>query len=96
VSSKVIRLKGKALEALRLDCFRLDRWFCRECGRRVFSISYELPSSAHMAHIRNKRMWGDTLENVRTLCGDCHRKEHAYGKDLVKPVQVTKKEARGE
>jgi hypothetical protein len=35
-----------------------------------------------MAHIGNKRMYGDTLVNVRALCGDCHtgrRSEHNCG-----------------
>ena len=34
---------------------------------------------AEMAHIRTKRNNGDTLDNVRTLCPDCHRKEHNAG-----------------
>ena len=40
--------------------------------------------SYHMAHIRNKRMYGDTLENIRALCGDCHRAEHGNPRARVK------------
>ena len=37
------------------------------------------------------RMGGDSLENVRTLCGKCHRLEHAYGKSGVKPCKAKEK-----
>jgi hypothetical protein len=39
----------------------------------------EHPQSYHMAHIRNKRMWGDSIENVKALCGSCHRDSHNAG-----------------
>ena len=81
------RLKGADLEQLRVDCFFRDHWKCRSCGCYVFmSLPQEDNKSAHMAHIKAKRMGGDSLENVRTLCGKCHRLEHAYGKSLEKPV----------
>lgn len=38
-----------------------------------------------MAHIQAKRRGGDSLDNVRTLCAECHRKEHNYGPSLTKP-----------
>lgn len=80
------RLKGKELIALRNACFDRDKGICQEC--RVWTNSdlyHQHPHSAHMAHIKAKRIGGDSLDNVRTLCGDCHRKEHAYGKEMVKP-----------
>jgi 5-methylcytosine-specific restriction endonuclease McrA len=39
-----------------------------------------------LAHIRNKRMWGDTKENTAPAHKECHRKFHAYGPSGVKPV----------
>lgn len=83
-----IRLKGKALAELRLACVTRDRGRCRECHVRV---SDELPDwhplKYHMAHIKSRGASGwDVLENVRTLCGDCHRKEHR-GK-LTRPARV--------
>jgi 5-methylcytosine-specific restriction endonuclease McrA len=42
--------------------------------------------SFHMSHIKAKRMGGDFLDNVETLCGDCHRKYHNYGPSMEKPV----------
>jgi len=74
----IVRLHGKALEQLRIDCFYRDKGQCQECGKGLF---WETPWGGHqdryhMAHVRNKRMYGDSLENVRALCGDCHRAEH--------------------
>lgn len=67
------RLKGKALRNLREACFERDGYKCRECHRSVLWFS------GHMAHIKAKRRHGDSLENVRTLCGECHAKEHNAG-----------------
>jgi 5-methylcytosine-specific restriction endonuclease McrA len=81
------RLKGKALEQLRRDCFERDLYRCQAeipgfadvCGNRV---TWE---SGHMAHIGAKRRHGDSLDNVQTLCGTCHGLEHQYGKSFQKP-----------
>lgn len=87
------RLKGEALERLRAECFVRDNFRCRECGILVNPWASLLADDrAHMAHIQAKRRGGDSLENVRTLCGRCHRLEHAYGKSMVKPIRITKKE----
>src|ERR1700735_3522434 len=78
----IVRLRGKAMEDLRLDCFLRDGGRCIECRRELFYETLWPGHEAryHMAHIRNKRMYGDTLENVRALCGDCHRAEHGNPK----------------
>jgi hypothetical protein len=90
------RLKGKALEQLRRECFDRDGYKCH--GFRFIGMDekygplYRLClkpvtwSSGHMAHLRNKRMWGDTLDNVVTKCEECHIQiEHAYGPSGIKP-----------
>ena len=74
-----IRLKGEALTRLRLECAARDRWHCLEC---FTPVSDDLPDwhpqKYHMAHIISRGAGGsDSLDNVRTLCGSCHRKEHA-------------------
>jgi 5-methylcytosine-specific restriction endonuclease McrA len=84
------RLKGAALEQLRRDCFERDGYRCQgevlsylfgweKCDR---AVTWE---SGHMAHIGAKRRHGDSLDNVRTLCAECHGLEHAYGPSGVKP-----------
>jgi 5-methylcytosine-specific restriction endonuclease McrA len=74
----IVRRTGKDMDKLRMDCWNRDDGRCQECSKRLFwETSWEgHPDRYHMAHIRNKRMYGDTLQNVRALCGDCHRAEH--------------------
>jgi 5-methylcytosine-specific restriction endonuclease McrA len=82
------RLKGKELYQLRWDCYNRDKGRCQECNRLThWHSENELSADLyHMAHIKAKRIGGDNLANVRTLCGDCHRKEHQYGPSMTKPV----------
>ena len=70
----IVRLKGKESDALRLACFMRDGGKCtgEGCGKRVYLTARWREDQMHMAHIRNKRMYGDTLENVTTRCQDCH------------------------
>lgn len=74
----IVRLSGQALVDLRNACYMRDHGLCRECGKPLlFDAEWKgHPDRYHMAHIGNKRMYGDTIENVRALCGDCHRAEH--------------------
>lgn len=77
----IVRLKGKDLEALRLACFMRDGGCCTKCGQRVILYTREdHPLKADMAHIRNKRMFGDTLDNVKLMCHREHIEEHTQGK----------------
>jgi len=61
----IVRLVGKARQELREECFRRARGRCTKCGRL-------LQPGWHMAHIRNRRMFGDVISNVRARCADCH------------------------
>lgn len=72
------RLKGDALKQLRYACFERDNNTCQVCGIEVWPwVHHSRPRSAHMDHIKAKRMGGDNLSNVRTLCGSCHRAKHS-------------------
>lgn len=80
------RLKGRNLATLRQNCWDRDEGICQECGKpTLFGVSLDCSDAFHMAHIKAKRIGLDTLDNVRTLCGDCHRKEHSYGPSMEKP-----------
>lgn len=81
------RLKGEALEKLRMECFRRDSFRCCKCGIAVLNmfLPHTDDRSAHMAHVKAKRIGGDSLSNVQTWCGACHRKFHNYGPSGVKP-----------
>ena len=75
----IVRLSGKELEKLRLQCWTRDLGRCRQCGRKLY---YEArfpgdPLAYEMAHRRGRGASGnDSLENVRCLCLECHREEH--------------------
>lgn len=77
------RLQGADLKALREQCFDRDGGKCRECGRVVLFYADPIHAiSYHMAHLQAKRRGGDSLDNVRTLCGECHRAQHNGGKPV--------------
>jgi 5-methylcytosine-specific restriction endonuclease McrA len=86
------RLEGEDLAELRVECYFRDKGICQRCGRKtVFGLNQECDDSFHMAHRRNKSMWGDTLGNVQTECGACHRKYHQCGPSMQKPVPAKEK-----
>jgi 5-methylcytosine-specific restriction endonuclease McrA len=79
----IVRLYGKALTKLRRDCFDRDRFICVDCARTVAwderdAREFDLPIG-EMSHVKNKRMYGDTLDNVVTRCRECHQKSHNCG-----------------
>ena len=74
------RLGRQDLFKLRLDCWTRDFGRCQNCGCMTwFNADPISDVSYHMAHIKAKRIGGDSLDNVRTLCGGCHRAEHNAG-----------------
>lgn len=80
------RLQGAELMELRRQCWARDKGLCQNCGRKTrFRGLVEADSTYHMAHIKVKRLGGDNLLNVQTLCGRCHRLSHQYGPSGVKP-----------
>jgi hypothetical protein len=81
------RLKGDDLTELRFACYERDKAICQRCGHMTFNrLPQEHDESYHMAHRKGKRMFGDSLDNVQTECGACHRRYHVYGPSMEKPV----------
>lgn len=80
----IVRLYGKDLKALREMCFHRDHERCVQCARKLV-LKRGCWNSMHMAHLRTKRNNGDTLENVRSLCPDCHSKSHNCGGKPLPP-----------
>lgn len=79
------RLKGEAIAALREQVWNEQGGRCIQC-RSWFSLTGDPFKRMHLAHIRNKRMWGDRRDNVCGKCFTCHIvKEHAYGPSGEKP-----------
>lgn len=73
------RLKGKKLTDLRTRCWERDEGKCVDCGDPI-PLEGDVFTRMHMAHVQNKRMYGDNLDNVRSKCYECHIvKEHNAG-----------------
>ncbi|HSC56458.1 MAG TPA: hypothetical protein VLC51_04615 [Nitrospira sp.] len=69
----IVRLVGKDMDALRLARYEMDNQRCVDCGRWVrWERGY--PDSMELSHQKGKRNHGDTLENTRTRCHECHDK----------------------
>jgi hypothetical protein len=94
------RLRGEALEQLRRECFERDLYRCQAvheflvwngdywviCSQKCLRVvTWDGPNAGHMAHKRNKRMYGDSLNQVQTECSECHNEYHAYGPSRTKP-----------
>lgn len=55
---------------LQQACFRRDRWTCQRCGY----IGRQSKGDLHADHITPRAEGGeDELDNLQTLCVDCHR-----------------------
>jgi len=54
----------------RLKIFERDKWKCRSCGDKKTTL--------HVHHIKYTRKypWSELNKNLRTVCSNCHRKEH--------------------
>lgn len=76
----IVRRTGKDMDAMRNECLERDRHCCVKCGRYVWDGVPDWFSNKYdMAHKRNKRMYGDVLENVETMCHECHMHSHNCG-----------------
>jgi len=70
---KLKRLKGKKLHDLYRQAWERDRGICQGCGRYV-------PEVSPPHHIVYRSRGGeDVLENMVTLCNECHYKVHHGG-----------------
>lgn len=70
--NKPTRLKGKAIEELRRQCFERDKGICQTCG---FYAPLEgfWTERGHMAHERHRSVGGaDVLDNVKWRYPRCH------------------------
>ena len=75
----IVRLWGADIEPLRDACFERDMGICLWCGKRLYKQARFAgdPDAYDMAHCGSRRLYGDVITNVRSLCHSCHMKEHA-------------------
>lgn len=61
----------KAWQVLRLTALERDRWLCQECLRQGIYTS-----ATDVDHIVPRSLGGsDDLENLQSLCRDCHKRK---------------------
>jgi|SRR6185312_5579834 len=89
------RLKRAAMKLLRELVFERDGGRCVNCGVALIQYPESIfhPRAYHLAHVRNKAMWQDSLENCVAKCSRCHLVlEHQYGPSFQKPCPPKPKE----
>lgn len=78
-------MTDEELAALRVEVWTDQRGRCIDCSRPV-PLEGDDFTRMHLAHVRNKRMWGDSRDNTVGKCHECHIvKEHHYGPSRTKP-----------
>ena len=65
------RLNPLDLRALREQVYAEQKGLCDVCQRPV-PLDGDVFHRIHLAHRRNRRMWGDGRDNVHGLCFECH------------------------
>ena len=78
---KTVRLNKKEYAKFRIEVFQRENGICQECGKFVPAImhngGYDMFLCGHVAHIRSRGAGGgDTPDNVKWMCFECHRREH--------------------
>lgn len=64
-------------QQIRHECFERDDYRCRYCGvniREHFKSGYKPPEAHHVIPVSEGG--SNELENLKTACYDCHKKEH--------------------
>jgi len=70
---------------LRRQALERDRYTCQKCGRRYPDVKVEVH------HIMPRKFGGrDSLDNLITLCRDCHRKDKHTKRNEIIAVESAK------
>jgi rubredoxin len=72
-------------ERRRHAVFKRDQWECQGCG-----LVSESGDGLHAHHVKPiSKGGGHSLDNLLTLCGECHTEVHSSGQELnLTPVQT--------
>jgi cytochrome c553 len=83
-----VRLKGKAMEALRREVWWRAGKRCEVCNFPV-PLDGDLMWRMHLAHRNGRGANGeDTADNTRCLCAKCHGNEHNAGGKPVPAKEI--------
>jgi 5-methylcytosine-specific restriction endonuclease McrA len=67
-----LKLTKEEYEIIRKRVLERDGWRCQECGST---------QNLHVHHMKPRsQLGGDTMDNLITLCADCHGKCHGMAR----------------
>ena len=67
-----LKLAKEEYEIIRKRVLERDGWRCQKCGSMA---------SLHVHHMKRRSQLGsDTMDNLITLCADCHGKCHGWAR----------------
>jgi 5-methylcytosine-specific restriction endonuclease McrA len=73
-----LALSRMEYDRLRVRVLERDRWKCQRCGSSV---------NLQVHHLRYRgRLGSDALDNLISLCADCHEEEHRNVGRVHKPT----------
>ena len=76
-----VYMSSMAWKLKRIACFTRDNWTCQDCGWRdkdaCFISELISPRRLEADHVSYARFGRENLDDLRTLCTDCHMKKHA-------------------
>jgi 5-methylcytosine-specific restriction endonuclease McrA len=73
-----LTLSRKEYDRLRIRVLERDRWKCQRCGSSI---------DLQVHHLRYRgRLGPDTLDNLISLCANCHAEEHRNVGRMQKPT----------
>lgn len=77
---KRVRLKGKAYTEFRKAVYEREQGICQGCRQYAPLLWGGVFNEYRCGHVSHKKSrgagGGDTMDNVKWLCFDCHRAEH--------------------
>lgn len=74
-----VYLKSEDWKSFRKEVLQKQYHTCRLCRSKGFALDVH--------HLKYKRLWDATVQDVKVLCRDCHNKVHA----LMKKYKLLKK-----
>ena len=78
---KTVRLGKKEYAKFRLEVFLRENGICQGCGKFVPVLmeygGFDPYFCGHVSHTKSRGAGGgDTPDNVKWMCFECHRREH--------------------
>lgn len=74
---------SKEYKEIRMKCFKRDSYTCQNCGRRRVPGDRVILNAHHIKPFSTHISLRTELDNLITLCNECHRKTDSYGVNVA-------------